>query len=257
MSYTIKVSKPTIAKFTALPKDSSKVTGKEKQFLKPDTILEVSEILDHQDQHLLIATNALKQSKAWLFIPHLDLKGLPDDLFRQLPVDHLIAMGITPHLAEKYIDGINKALTEFNINTCQRKSAFLAQIFHESGGLKWQEELASGQAYEGRKDLGNIYTGDGKRFKGRGLIQLTGRHNYNIAGKALGLDLINFPDLASNATNAPRIAGWYWNSRNLNKLADQHNIASFQKITRAINGGLNGYKDRLDWWGKTRKVLGC
>lgn len=251
------VVKPTIAKFTKEPKDSANVAYNEKQFLKPATKITVTEILDHQAQHLLIVSADLKQSPAWLFIPHLDTVGLPDELFRQLPLDKLLAMGITTALAERYIDGLNKTFVEFKINTCKRQACFLAQIFHESGGMRWHEEIASGQAYEGRKDLGNIYAGDGRRFKGRGLIQLTGRHNYGVAGRELGLDLINRPELASTPANAPRIAGWYWNSRGLNKIADIGDIASFQQVTRRINGGLNGYKDRLNWWGKTRKVLGC
>ncbi|BAQ67065.1 glycoside hydrolase family 19 protein [Geminocystis sp. NIES-3709] len=257
MAHTIRVTLPTIAKFTKEPKDSSNVTYNEKQFLKPETLVSVSEILDHKAQHLQIVSSDLIKSPAWLFIPHLDTNNLPDDLFRRLPLDKLLKMGINKILAEKYIDGLNKTFAEFKIDTCKRQSTFLAQIFHESGGMQWNQELASGQAYEWRKDLGNIYAGDGKRFKGRGLIQLTGRHNYGVAGRELGLDLINRPELAATPDNAPRIAGWYWNSRKLNVIADKHNIEAFQQITRRINGGLNGYKDRLHWWGITRKVLGC
>jgi putative chitinase len=105
------------------------------------------------------------------------------------------------------------------------------------------EELASGQAYEGRKDLGNIQPGDGKRFKGRGLIQLTGRSNYEQYSKDRGIDFIKNPELiATDPNNCVDVAGWYWNSRNLNKYADQDNV---RKITKRINGGYNGLEDRI------------
>ncbi len=143
------------------------------------------------------------------------------------------AREVAPHL--------NVAMAEANINTPQRKSAFIAQMMHESGGFRYNEEIASGAAYEGRRDLGNTQPGDGRRFKGRGYIQLTGRANYEAAGRALGLDLVNNPELAARPENASRVAAWYWNSRGLNSLADQGN---FDGITRRINGGYNGKADR-------------
>jgi putative chitinase len=92
--------------------------------------------------------------------------------------------------ASQYLPHLNRALGEGQINTCKRKSAFLAQIAHESAQLRYFEEIASGAAYEGRRDLGNTQPGDGRRFKGRGPIQLTGRANYQRAGQALGLNLV-------------------------------------------------------------------
>jgi putative chitinase len=126
------------------------------------------------------------------------------------------------------------AMSEADIDTPARRAAFLAQIAHESGGFKYKEEIASGRDYEGRKDLGNIKPGDGKRYKGRGYIQLTGRYNYRHAGKDLGLDLEGNPALASSPENAARVAAWFWKTKKLNVFAD---AGQFGKITQRINPG--------------------
>jgi putative chitinase len=118
---------------------------------------------------------------------------------------------------------------------------FLAQIAHESDGFHTIEEYASGAAYEGRKDLGNTQPGDGVKYKGRGYIQITGRTNYDKAGQALMLDLINNPNLLDNPTNAMNASLWFWVEHDLDKYALQDNCI---EITRIINGGLNGFADR-------------
>ena len=94
-----------------------------------------------------------------------------------------------------FVAPLNAAMYEFHINSPLRQAAFIAQIAHESGELRYVKEIASGAAYEGRKDLGNTQPGDGMKFKGRGLIQITGRNNYHECGKALGVDLITNPVL--------------------------------------------------------------
>lgn len=147
----------------------------------------------------------------------------------------------SPTLIGKFIEPLNQALDEFEINTPQRMRMFLAQIGHESGQLRYVKELASGEAYEGRKDLGNTSHGDGVRYKGRGLIQITGKSNYALASLGLGLPLVDKPELLEEPSNAARSAGWYWYKRNLNSLAD---FGMFEEITKRINGGMNGYADR-------------
>jgi predicted chitinase len=154
------------------------------------------------------------------------------------------AAEVAPHL--------NRAMAEAGIDSPARKAAFIAQVAHESGGFQYNEEIASGRAYEGRSDLGNTQPGDGERFKGRGYIQLTGRANYAAAGKALGLDLVNNPGLAARPENAARVAAWYWNSRGLNALADR---GDFDGITRRINGGYNGKADRDQYHARAQGVL--
>lgn len=147
---------------------------------------------------------------------------------------------------------INQTLDEFEINTPERVIFFLAQIAHESGELRYTAEIASGEAYEGRKDLGNLFTGDGKRYKGRGLIQLTGRANYREAGYELELPLEDEPLLLEEPEHATRSAGWYWYTRDLNAIADTGN---FEIATRRINGGLRGYDDRIMYLKRAQGVI--
>jgi predicted chitinase len=151
-----------------------------------------------------------------------------------------------------YLPFIQQAMQEFSITAYLREAAFLAQLAHESAELRYMEEIASGAAYEGRKDLGNTQPGDGKRYKGRGPIQLTGRANYQKYGDQLGLDLVNNPTIAATPEVGFRIAGLYWQSNGLNALADQQ---QFEKITRRINGGLNGQADRVMYYTRAKKVL--
>ncbi|HYO70109.1 MAG TPA: glycoside hydrolase family 19 protein [Archangium sp.] len=152
---------------------------------------------------------------------------------------------VMPHLAaskaEEYLPLLNKAMRAGKISTKPRRAAFLAQLAHESGELRWAVEFADGTAYEGRTNLGNTQKGDGPRYKGRGWIQLTGRANYRAAGKALGLPLEDKPELAAEPAVAFQVAVWFWNSRSLSQLAD---VGDFENITRRINGGLNGYDAR-------------
>jgi putative chitinase len=147
---------------------------------------------------------------------------------------------------------LNAAMAEFDINTPARQAAFIAQIAHESGQLRYVRELASGAEYEGRADLGNTMIGDGIRFRGRGLIQVTGRANYKACGAALHLDLILFPELLEQPMYACRSAAWFWKTRGLNELADAGDQV---KITRRINGGTNGLAERLAYFELAKKVI--
>jgi predicted chitinase len=154
----------------------------------------------------------------------------------------LIVAGVQPSIASREAPLAESAMLEFSITSQARAEMFLAQVLHESAGLQFFEEIASGQAYEGRcADLGNCQRGDGRRYKGRGPIQLTGRANYRSAGRALGLALENHPELAAQHAIGWRIAGLYWKSRGLNELADR---GDFLAITKRINGGTNGQASR-------------
>ena len=156
---------------------------------------------------------------------------------------------------ENLVEAINETATRYEINTSLRLSHFLAQIEHESHYFNTTEEYASGSAYEGRNDLGNTQTGDGKRFKGRGLIQLTGRTNYEKYSKYIKNEFKEDIDFTKEPTNdfvaskiryAVDAAGWYWkfgsSKGDINLLADKDDIKA---VTKAINGGYNGLNDRI------------
>lgn len=154
-----------------------------------------------------------------------------------------------------YYRPLTDAMEEFSINTPAREAAFLAQIAHESGSLRYTREIASGAAYEGRGDLGNTEPGDGIRFKGRGLIQITGRSNYKRVSKALygDLRLLKQPEMLEEVIAACRSAAWFWADKELNTLADEQ---EFRKITRAINGGYNGQIERFEIYKVACQTLG-
>lgn len=151
------------------------------------------------------------------------------------------------------VAGFNRELPAYQINTGLRISHFMAQCAHECDNFRTMEEYASGEAYEGRAALGNVQPGDGVRYKGRGIIQLTGRRNYRTYGAALGLDLENNPELAAVPENAVKIACEYWKRNDLNTLADADNL---EAITRRINGGLNGFADRQTKLGIAKSIWG-
>lgn len=135
---------------------------------------------------------------------------------------------------------------EFDISTPLRQAAWIAQSAHETGRYRWLEEIASGDAYDHRTDLGNTpeIDGDGAWFKGRGLFQLTGANNYRAYSAFAYGDpeyLVQYPQLVAEPLDAVRSSGWYWASKGLNEWAD---VADLVNLTRKINGGLNGYADR-------------
>lgn len=169
-----------------------------------------------------------------------------------IPVDGDTMRAIAPHVSGKraaaqaaIIDAVGGVLAQtlagFQIDTRLRIAHFLAQICHESDGFCTTQEYASGAAYEGRKDLGNTHPGDGPRFKGRGLLQLTGRANYGIYGTALGMDLVNAPETAAEPHTSLRVACAYWKLHAINPKCDADDLYA---VTRAVNGGTNGIDSR-------------
>lgn len=151
-----------------------------------------------------------------------------------------------------FVEALNHAMLEFGIDTLGRSAAFLAQIAHESGSLRYTREIADGAEYEGRKDLGNTRVGDGKRYPGRGLIQVTGRTNTELCLTALGRPESDLEYLETPVGSC-RSAAWFWKLHGLNELAD---TGAFGSITKIINGGYRGLDDRLRHYIRIRKVFG-
>jgi putative chitinase len=183
----------------------------------------------------------------------------------------------------KWLQPLNDTFAKYNINTLQRQAAFIGQCGHESNSFKTLEEnlhysagalmrvwpsrfpdantaekydnnpeMIANKVYGGRADLGNTQDGDGAKFHGRGLIQLTGRSNVTVCGDALGQPFADHPELLLEPQWACMSAGWFWNKRNLNELADNEDWTS---ITKRINGGTIGLQDRIDRIHKAMDVL--
>jgi predicted chitinase len=166
-----------------------------------------------------------------------------------MTLEQLKQLGVKESIAHKYISHLNTATTKHSITSPLRLAHFYAQILHESGMLAYTEELADGSAYEGRKDLGNTEAGDGKLFKGRGFIQITGRLTYAKYGESAGDDTVANPALLSAPKHAADSAAWFWTEfkkdakgRNLNAMADED---LFLRITYFTNGGFNGLTHRF------------
>jgi putative chitinase len=172
---------------------------------------------------------------------------------------------VFPHAraqAGVFILALNSAMLNRHINTPKRIAAFLAQVGHESAELRYVRELGSDQ-YLSKYDTGTLAArlgntpeadGDGQKYRGRGLIQVTGRRNYLSCSQALFGDdrLLQQPQLLEQPEWACESAAWFWQTNGLNELADKD---QFTTITRRINGGLNGLQDRLQLWERAKAVL--
>lgn len=202
-----------------------------------------------------------------------------------MPINQQQLLQILPNagpVAGVFVPALNTAMGKYSITTPARVAAFLAQVGHESGQLTalvenlnysaqalmacWpnrfnaalanqvarQPQKIANIVYADRMGNGSAASGDGWTYRGRGLIQVTGRANYAKCGEALGLDLIGNPDLLAQPVNAALSAGWFWSANGLNGLADAGN---FTQITQRVNGGQNGAADRLAIYQRALKVL--
>lgn len=169
---------------------------------------------------------------------------------------HAIAPHADPAIAAALIDPLNKWLPHYAIDTGVpgnlRVPHFFGQAAEESAGFRTLHEYASGREYEGRHDLGNTHPGDGVRYKGRGIFQLTGRANYRLYGGYIAVDLEGNPELAAEPDNAVRLACEFWNRHELSALADADNIVA---ITKRINGGTNGLADRELYYARAKRAF--
>lgn len=182
-----------------------------------------------------------------------------------MPITAQQLLQILPNAGKQagvFASALNLAMDRFQINTRLRMAAFIAQVGHESGQFRYVKELG-GDQYLSKYDTGALAKrlgntpeadGDGQKYCGRGLIQITGHDNYLACSKSLFGDdrLLRTPELLEQAEWACKSAGWYWNSRNINAPAD---AGDFELVTRRINGGLNGLDERLAFYNTALKVL--
>lgn len=167
---------------------------------------------------------------------------------------------IAPNAKKEIIDDLanhlSTTLVRYDINTKLRVAHFLAQAAHESAGFRTLREYwgptDAQRRYEGRKDLGNVQTGDGKRFMGRGIFQLTGRANYARYSKILGVDFVSDPEIVATAKYSMLIACEYWKDRKINTVADADDVTA---VTKKINGGTNGLADRTAYLKRAKLVM--
>src|SRR5262245_33285152 len=165
---------------------------------------------------------------------------------------------------DQFFPFLQAAMAEFAINTPAREAAFVSQLAHESGQFRFMEEIwgptDAQRRYEPQSTLaarlGNTQAGDGRRFKGRGPIQITGRDNYRRYGDLLGVDLLSNPEQAALPGLAFRVAALFWTKNGLNELADQTSAEAFRQVTRRINGGFNGLKEREEFYAVACTALG-
>src|SRR4051812_22295486 len=162
---------------------------------------------------------------------------------------------VCPNLSDEgaraIADGLGEAFARFDITTPRRAAMAVAQWAHESDHFKTATEYASGDSYEGRKDLGNVQQGDGRRFKGRGRIQITGRVNYQAIAKALDIDCIDNPDMLGQSPYSELASGQWWTLHNCNRFCDRDD---FVGLTKCINGGTNGLAERQRLHGLAKQV---
>ncbi|MHA6164968.1 LysM peptidoglycan-binding domain-containing protein [Bacillus mojavensis] len=158
------------------------------------------------------------------------------------------------YISKAMLEDLNSCLERYHITTRSRLCHFISQCSHESGAGRWRKELASGKAYEGRKDLGNTQPGDGPKFKGAGYIQLTGRYNYSRFSNAIGDPKVISLGVDYVATHYPwTSAGFWWHSNNMNALCDTN--PSVETVTRRVNGGYNGLEDRRMYYNRCIRVF--
>ncbi len=197
------------------------------------------------DNGHLKVTLAANSGVYFVFPPHWD--GLAPEIAQivsQKQAEALFDNSIT----DVQLQDLNSCLNRYKITTAPRLRHFLSQIAHESGGLQYTQELADGSDYEGRDDLGNVNPGDGPKYKGAGVIQLTGRANYQSFSNAIA-DPKVMDGVTYVASKYPfTSAGFWWDNNNMNALCDGG--ATVEQVTLRVNGGYNGLEDRQHYYDK-------
>lgn len=163
---------------------------------------------------------------------------------------------LTPVQAKTIAGGLTVAMRRYGITSPNRAAMFVAQCAHESDGFKTSSEYASGSAYEGRSDLGNLRPGDGTRFKGRGRIMITGRVNYTRVSQAMKQNFVVSPEKLARSPWSELASAWWWRNAGLNEIVDRYDDVDerVRACTRRINGGYNGLEDRRRYHRRALRV---
>ncbi len=225
----------------------------------PETISSFYNFCLYFDKKNPAHLEAAKAGDEWVKEKGLELlEAMSPSWYKQPEASKLVTQAQAEHVFENPIydaelADLNACCDRFEINTPARLRHFMAQIAHESGGLKWLKELATGDDYEWRADLGNTQPGDGRRFKGAGAIQLTGRYNYQAFA-----DFIGDPRVMEGVDYVSKVypfssAGFFWYRNEINQAID--NGANIYAVTRIVNGGLNGIEDRKRYFSLAREVF--
>lgn len=217
--------------------------------------VEYSKGLPHQDEAWLWLQQQLSTEQLDGFAERFRKAPEPPAQAALISMEQCNAIFGRPISSEQWND-LNACMQRFEIDTPSRMVHFLAQIAHESGGLRWLEELADGRAYEGRRDLGNTQPGDGPRFKGAGAMQLTGRDNYTRFGQFIG-DPRVMEGCSYVASHYPfSSAGFWWHNNGMNAKVDRG--ATCRQVSRIVNGRdpANGLDDRERYFAKATEVIG-
>lgn len=241
------ITAKTETKLKKKPVDSSKLQPGEFLLVPPGKSYGVEKIEAAENGHYKI-TLAANSGTFFAFNAHWDgLSSVFSGGAQLISKQQAEALFGNPIYDTELAD-LNACLNRYQINTSTRIRHFLSQIAHESGGLRWLKELADGSDYEYREDLGNTQPGDGPRFKGAGVIQLTGRTNYEMFSKAIADPKVMEGCEYVASTYPFTSAGFWWHNNDMNSLCDSG--ASVEQVTRCVNGGYNGLEDRQQYYDK-------
>ena len=240
------------------PMDSRNLPDSEKKLFPKGSRLAIHSHRKEDNHYQFLALDIRQYlGQGYVFVDHVDL--IDPDAVPTIPeyinIAQLAAIApytpVVPKLVP-LIEPLNETMARYEINTPLRIAHFIAQIAHESDGFHTTREYADGSDYEWRDDLGNNQAGDGVRYRGRGLVQVTGRANYKECSEALGYDFVADPQALESFEYATLSAGWFWDSRDLNELADADDV---RMITRIINGFYNGLEDRMNYLARAKQVF--
>ncbi len=232
------------------PVDTSLVKPQAIHNVKKGDVINYKWIRKKGNHYLMELLTPIQGRFNWyIYVNHVVPFALEENVVTVAQVEHIMRRRITP----VQFKNLNECLRKFNITTPATIRHFLAQIGHESGGLRWMVELASGEAYEGRRDLGNTQPGDGRRFKGVDALQLTGRANYQAFANFMKDPNImqGWEYVSRNYSFLP--SGFWWYKNNMNALVN--NGATVRQVTRRVNGGFNGLADREQYYKRALEVI--